>query len=343
MNDRTAILENRDAFADNAGVGMTVLFESRPREDVVLTIVVPTFRRLDMLVEAVGSAIGQDFTQPFEVVVLDNDPGSNDCEGLLRALPGIGDRSVRYVRNAQNIGIFRNWNRGIELARGQWVTILHDDDLLDPDFATEMFAQMAADPAIDGLICVKREVDRRNRAAAEPRARAIRRRALELLRFGVVGRRRIDARKLFWGNVVGTNVGFVCRKRDLIALGGFAPEHYPVADYYLFARYARRFRLYQTRSVLATMRVEDNLSMKPDVQAACMYMAHDLREHYAGADLPRYWRRLSPLLLARHIAVTSGAWGIALDHDVIERRAGVRIPRDRPLVLYAIRFLLRGF
>ncbi len=38
-----------------------------------------------------------------------------------------------YYHNAVNIGPGYNWNRGVELARGEWVCLLHDDDVLCRD------------------------------------------------------------------------------------------------------------------------------------------------------------------------------------------------------------------
>jgi len=40
----------------------------------------------------------------------------------------------RYFHNQPALGAVRNWNRCLAEARGEWVTILHEDDLLYPEF-----------------------------------------------------------------------------------------------------------------------------------------------------------------------------------------------------------------
>lgn len=72
--------------------------------------------------------LDQTFTD-FELVIVDNASEDNTPE-IVRCL---GDRRIRYYRNFQNIGVAQNWNRCIELARGEHITIFHDDDVMLPE------------------------------------------------------------------------------------------------------------------------------------------------------------------------------------------------------------------
>lgn len=45
---------------------------------------------------------------------------------------------LSFYRNHKNIGLFGNFNRCIELANGKWVCLLHDDDVLLPNYLKEM-------------------------------------------------------------------------------------------------------------------------------------------------------------------------------------------------------------
>jgi cellulose synthase/poly-beta-1,6-N-acetylglucosamine synthase-like glycosyltransferase len=94
-----------------------------------VTVCIPTYNRAGYLSQCLSSVLAQTF-RDFEVIVSDN--CSTDATGeIVRAC---GDPRVRYVRNDRNLGVFPNMNRCLELATGEYVCILHDDDLYAPQF-----------------------------------------------------------------------------------------------------------------------------------------------------------------------------------------------------------------
>jgi glycosyltransferase involved in cell wall biosynthesis len=302
-------LEVRNAFADYAHVESEEMFAgSGAGVAPFLTIAIPTYKRPDLLAEAVRSALAQDLDRPFEVIVVDNDPQSVGHERLLKDVPEIAQANFRYLRNTHNIRDCGAFTRSIELARGEWLTILHDDDLLDPAFAREMFRQIDADPRIDGLVCRKRMLDCRDVRYRESLRRRTARKVVEFCTFGMRRARRITARQLFWGCLTGNTVGFICRTQDARTLGGFYPEDYPSADYYFYARFAQRLRLCEHRKILASIRIENNMSMRKDIKLQTMRRGYDLQRAYAGTSLPTYWRHISPLLLSRQLKLQEQVW-----------------------------------
>lgn len=122
------------------------------------SIVMPVYRRVYGFEEALQSA--RDVTGCTEILVVDDNSDHGEFEAICRAA---GDPRVRYVRNEANIGLFGNWNRGIELARGRFVSVLCSDDLICPDAYTRFLEAYRADPAIDvffGSFCTfSRHVD----------------------------------------------------------------------------------------------------------------------------------------------------------------------------------------
>src|SRR5262249_36007045 len=54
-------------------------------------------------------------------------------------LERFGNR-ITYFRNSKNRGLFDNWNACIGYCTTPWISILHDDDLLRPDFVAAMLA-----------------------------------------------------------------------------------------------------------------------------------------------------------------------------------------------------------
>ena len=58
---------------------------------------------------------------------------------------------IRYARQAENLGLNGNLNACVELAEGEYVLVLHDDDLIDADFV-ESCMDAVADSTAVGLI-----------------------------------------------------------------------------------------------------------------------------------------------------------------------------------------------
>ena len=102
------------------------------KADPRLSICVPTYQRPDLLARALGSALqGGARAGEVEVLVSDNSMDARSSElarDLLNNYPGPG----RYVLNRPGVGAVPNFNRCRELATGEYVLILHDDDYLLP-------------------------------------------------------------------------------------------------------------------------------------------------------------------------------------------------------------------
>ncbi len=323
---------------------------SDPREPVV-TIGIPTFKRPDLLAESVASSLAQDFDRPYEIVVVDNDPASDGAAALLERLPELARGNFRYFVNRDNIGMLPNWNRCIQLARGQWVTVLNDDDLLDQDCLTTIFAELDRDPGIDGIAVGKRSLDQRVEKPPSPgaaqrtaaRARAVAKRGLLAALFRGKQSRRFDPGKFFWGPLMGNVGGFVFRKASAEAVGGFYPEEYPSADYWFYARFAQRCHLRQHRAIGSTTRVAVNESAKAATLKGFMLRTYELHQTLAAGDVPRWWGRFSPHLIAYHRVELREIWGIEIPQREVEEMLGVRLPRPRPNMLWAARLALGGF
>ena len=96
-----------------------------------VTILIPTYRRPELLAQALRSARQQTAPgESYEILVVDNDPTpGSETERLME---GMRAPNLRYIRNEENLGGYGNWNRGFHLAETEWVCLLHDDDLLLP-------------------------------------------------------------------------------------------------------------------------------------------------------------------------------------------------------------------
>jgi len=96
-----------------------------------ISVVIPTYQRLDRCRRAVESAIAQD-ALPLEVLVCDD--GSTDGTEESISEWAESEPMLRYMRLSQNHGgPARARNLGIQKARGEWIAFLDSDDRWEPE------------------------------------------------------------------------------------------------------------------------------------------------------------------------------------------------------------------
>ncbi|WP_313022069.1 glycosyltransferase family 2 protein [Mobilicoccus sp.] len=109
-----------------------------------LTVVVPTYRRLGYLTEALASVRAQTLTD-IEVLVCDN----ADDPATRRLVTELGDPRVVYVPRPRDLGLARNALLGLASAASPLVTKLDDDDAMEPRTLALLAAAFARHPRID--------------------------------------------------------------------------------------------------------------------------------------------------------------------------------------------------
>jgi glycosyltransferase involved in cell wall biosynthesis len=124
----------------------------------LVTIVVPAFRRVQYLPEALRSALAQTWRN-FEIIVSDDGP-TPEIERITKACE---DPRLRYRHNGGNLGIAMNHYAAFCEARGLYIANLHDDDLLEPDFLSELVPALEADPEINVAFCDHHLIDEQGR------------------------------------------------------------------------------------------------------------------------------------------------------------------------------------
>jgi glycosyltransferase involved in cell wall biosynthesis len=105
----------------------------------LVSIVIPCYNGQDFIKEAIDSALDQTYPN-IEVIVLND--GSTDRS--LDAIESFGDR-IRIESNT-NQGVQLTRNRGIELAKGEYIKFLDSDDVLLWDCIETQVAQLSQLP-----------------------------------------------------------------------------------------------------------------------------------------------------------------------------------------------------
>ena len=117
----------------------------------MISICIPTYNGSEYLRECLDSVMVQTLAD-FEVLIVD-DQSTDDSVAIAEEYAA-ADPRVRVVKNERNLGLVGNWNRCIELARGEWIKFVFQDDLIEPMCLEKMLA--VARPEI-GIVACRRE------------------------------------------------------------------------------------------------------------------------------------------------------------------------------------------
>lgn len=124
-----------------------------------LTFAIPFFRRVDWLAEALASVRAQRRAD-WRCLVLDEQAET----GAADLVASLGDPRIAHRANERRLGIVGNWNRGLDAADTELVTLLHADDRLLPDYMDVVVALADAHPVAVAAACDAEIVDAGGRA-----------------------------------------------------------------------------------------------------------------------------------------------------------------------------------
>lgn len=90
----------------------------------LVSIIIPTYNRADMLKEAIQSILNQTY-QFFEIIIIDD--GSDDHTG--KVIGGFDDDRINLIQLPHTGLISHNRNKGLEQSKGEFIAFLDSDDL----------------------------------------------------------------------------------------------------------------------------------------------------------------------------------------------------------------------
>lgn len=94
------------------------------------SVVIPTRNRPETLLHSLKTCLDQDF-EDYEIIVCDNSD-SLDASRVAEIVAAANSSRIRYLPPVRPLAMSANWERGVSEARGEYVTVLGDDDGLMP-------------------------------------------------------------------------------------------------------------------------------------------------------------------------------------------------------------------
>ncbi|MBC8349819.1 MAG: glycosyltransferase [Verrucomicrobia bacterium] len=106
-----------------------------------VSVVIPTYDRIDTLPRSLDSVINQTFYD-WELIVVDDGSTDGTDEMILRDYP-----AVRFHRQ-ENAGVSSARNSGVALASGAWIAFLDSDDAWLPEKLERQLSHLAKEPEL---------------------------------------------------------------------------------------------------------------------------------------------------------------------------------------------------
>ena len=95
-----------------------------------VTICLPTYNSGRFLAESLDSILEQKFLD-FELIICD-DNSTDKTPDVLDKYAAIDPR-IKFYKNPARLGLFSNWNQTLKYARGEYITIFAQDDIMKPE------------------------------------------------------------------------------------------------------------------------------------------------------------------------------------------------------------------
>lgn len=108
-----------------------------------VTILLPAYNAALYLIDSLDSIMRQAF-KDFDVLLIDD--GSMDDTSKIAIEYSNIDRRIKYYKNEKNIGLIKTLNKGLSLAKGEYIVRMDADDIMFDDRLYKQVKYMDSNP-----------------------------------------------------------------------------------------------------------------------------------------------------------------------------------------------------
>lgn len=128
-------------------------------KEPTITIFIPTYKRPELLANAVKSACQQTY-KCIKIVICDN--SSNDGTDKVVAKLAAEDSRIHYICHPTNIGMLANYNFALSIVDTDYFSFLSDDDILLPTYCETALRSFLQFPHAGFVACATLSVCKTN-------------------------------------------------------------------------------------------------------------------------------------------------------------------------------------
>lgn len=134
----------------------------KKEKNPLVSTVIPTFKRADMLSRAIDSVLNQSYTNVEVIIVDDNNPSSDYRKTTEVTMERYnGNPKVRYIKHEKNQNGSVARNTGIHKAKGKYICFLDDDNYFYQKKIEKQVKYLFKNPEYKAVYCGV-ELDNRN-------------------------------------------------------------------------------------------------------------------------------------------------------------------------------------
>jgi glycosyltransferase involved in cell wall biosynthesis len=194
----------------------------------LVSVIIPTFRRPELLVRAIASVLTQTYAH-WELLVIDDNDAASPARGTTEQVMAgyAADPRIRYLRHEFNQGLPAARNTAIKASSGALIAFLDDDDEWLPTKLQRQVEAFAADALVTLVYTTRHVADSAGTVT----------RTMQADPKGLIRDRMLEE------NWIGTPSSVMIRRNALFAAGLFDPRMPSLEDWDLYLRLDGRFAL----------------------------------------------------------------------------------------------------
>jgi glycosyltransferase involved in cell wall biosynthesis len=243
-----------------------------------ISVIIPLYNHEKYIKEAICSVLEQSFSD-FEVIVI-NDGSTDNSEDIVR---NVNDDRIKYFYQ-ENQGAHNTINRGINLARGDYVSILNSDDIYDSKRLEDCLKMIESDDSLSAVFSHIAFIDDKG----------------EFIKYvkgpediwtnhdpDVWREEKNIVLDLLAGNFLMTTSNLFCRKNIFNEVGYFSNLKY-THDYEFFLRICSRFKVNVIEEPLLKYRMHKTNTIKGNEAAVSFEVGLVLSNFFLRCDLFKF-------------------------------------------------------
>lgn len=265
----------------------------------LVSVIITTYKREpEIVIRAIQSVLSQTYNS-IELILVDDSPSDYDKRNDLKeTIAKIFAEKVKYIQHAENQGACAARNTGLEVAKGEFVAFLDDDDEWLPE-KIEKQIRMFDDETIALVYCGQMVVDDVAGTVTYPNKK---------YHSGYI------YEKLIFENFIGSTSFPLIRKKHLLEIGGFDKLMKSAQDYDVWLRLSQKYQVNFVSESLVKYHIHggDRISSNHIARVSGQERLIDKNIEYLTQNPVAYWWRLLRLshqyALGMQLMQALGVW-----------------------------------
>lgn len=211
------------------------------KKQPLVSVCIPTYNNADYIEETIRCVLNQTY-QNIELIVVD-DQSKDDTVEVVKA---ISDDRLKLFINEKNLGMSGNWNRCMELCKGEYIKLICADDLIHETLIAKEVEAMEQNPEVLLVESDTQFVDKDGNAKGFYK---------RYRKSGVVEGKEISKASVRSRDQFGAPLANLVRRSAYEASGGFDASFVYIIDYDFFMTIANMGKVYIIHEPLNYFRI----------------------------------------------------------------------------------------